>query len=279
MPRPSDATSLATPSAAFRAAFSRPHGSQAARCANTRAIMDAEARSRSVPFSMESNLPDVRHAGAEPVDVSRLPAPQRERWPHAVIWAQRAADRINTRTRPHMPAYSSQLNALIDKKATTRQKLRELRQFVDTFMTHNQDDAACRKGCSHCCHTPVSVSQTEAAYIGDALGLKPKTMTGWSRGMESGYRVPCPFLVNDACSIYAQRPIACRIHVNLDQDELLCRLIPEGPVSVPLMDVKPLQLAWLKIVGEEAISDIRAFFPKQTARAEAQARANLSRAA
>ncbi len=77
--------------------------------------------------------------------------------------------------------------------------------------------------------------------------------------------VACPFLKNDRCSIYAQRPFICRTHYSMDEINLLCRLDAE-PALVPLLNASQWHAAFitahhrLKDPNEMRLADIRDFF-------------------
>jgi hypothetical protein len=81
---------------------------------------------------------------------------------------------------------------------------------------------------------------------------------------EYGYHMPCTFLKEGSCGIYNHRPFACRVHLNLDDDDLLCRLLPGVPVPVPHLNVTPLMKAYVEICDAEGLADIRQFFPPRS---------------
>lgn len=74
---------------------------------------------------------------------------------------------------------------------------------------------ACREGCGACCktHTDIPVYPLELAGI---YWYAIEKMTGQIRNVLieqlAGHagRPPCPFLIENACSIYPVRPVACR---------------------------------------------------------------------
>lgn len=85
---------------------------------------------------------------------------------------------------------------------------------------------ACKKGCSWCCSLEVKVSPPEIFWIADYLRTSMATddmvalrhriaeivgpvakLSSYDRAV-SGIR--CPLLVDNACSVYAARPLACR---------------------------------------------------------------------
>jgi Fe-S-cluster containining protein len=97
-------------------------------------------------------------------------------------------------------------------------------QAVDRYSL--QDRIACREGCAWCCYSQVGVSAPEVLRIAEYLrtALSPDDLAATSqrlaaldekvRGMSNLQRaevaLPCALLVNDRCSVYSVRPIACR---------------------------------------------------------------------
>ncbi|CAB3682118.1 hypothetical protein R8871_02570 [Paraburkholderia graminis C4D1M] len=178
------------------------------------------------------------------------------------------------------------VNAVINSSGMTiYAKIEALWEAVDELGAVAKPHAACRKGCSHCCHTSVLMPEQEAALIGRRIGVKPRTVTGLTRrgDVAAGYGNPCPFLKGDACSIYSSRPLACRQQFNMDSDALLCELIG-GPSKVPYLNLMDYQTALamvttsqrdcigrdpssgrpvpLTVTTAPAVGDIRQFFPK-----------------
>lgn len=76
----------------------------------------------------------------------------------------------------------------------------------------------CRRGCSGCCYTRLSVFEVEAAALRAAIGELPpeirQRIADQARQVEAetreGARVACPLLVDDQCSVYSARPLICR---------------------------------------------------------------------
>ena len=91
---------------------------------------------------------------------------------------------------------------------------------------------ACRAGCAHCCHQTVGVTPPEVFAIYDHLrATRTAGRTGRRRAAHSRRRrqdarhgpadrlspdLPCPFLVDERCSIYEVRPLSCRGTNSLD---------------------------------------------------------------
>jgi len=119
--------------------------------------------------------------------------------------------------------------------------------------------AACRSGCHHCCHIPVPISRTEANFIAKATGHRLAKMADVVPVQEAGYKNPCPFLQDQRCSIWEHRPVTCRVHLNLDSDDLLCRLVAGVAIPVPYANRNPMAWAEVAVLGSERM-DIRQWF-------------------
>lgn len=148
---------------------------------------------------------------------------------------------------------------------------------------------SCRMGCAACCRMLVPVSPPEAFALVDAVHNLPdpqrqhvqariETTRGrleeaglWSRLREIAdtdrqlsdedmeqtnrdyyaLRLPCPFLENEACSIYADRPAACRELLVTSPAELCQDLVrnPVRPLPVPVRFGTVLGMLWAELVG------------------------------
>lgn len=95
-------------------------------------------------------------------------------------------------------------------RANAIKRLEALYTFMDDFFEHVGKYTPCQKGCSHCCHYEVCVSEHEVQYI--EAKTKQKRMKQFS-ALRNGHGRPCPFLKNGSCSIYHARPFMCRRHV------------------------------------------------------------------
>lgn len=124
----------------------------------------------------------------------------------------------------------------------------------------------CRKGCSGCCHMSVAISATEAAMIGEAIGVTPikfpglDLMTVTQQDVVDRYKgVKCPFLEDGCCSIYAHRPAACRGYHNLYPDNSVCNL--DAKQETPAMNLFLIEGVYAMGQYTEVIGDLRDFFP------------------
>lgn len=125
---------------------------------------------------------------------------------------------------------------------------------------------ACGKGCSDCCKMNVSISDIEAERL-SMISRKPMAVVKQPvlHSLEDFSGIPCPFLVNDACSVYDARPYACRAHFSFDTSAYWCH-----PERSNVGDMSLLQMGGARqayddvVVGSrlQGFADIRDFFPK-----------------
>lgn len=118
-----------------------------------------------------------------------------------------------------------------------------LHQGVDQMMEKSAGTGtplACKSGCSHCCNARVHALEPEVFRIAgamrergpvvlDGLMAKLRRHAAIAQGLTAQqHRIPCPFLVEHRCSIYAIRPAVCRKAHSLDAEP--CRT---GSATIP----------------------------------------------
>ncbi len=108
------------------------------------------------------------------------------------------------------------------KSALPADRYRELLHVADTEignMTAQAGDLPCRMGCNYCCKDErIVLTEKEAVlavqHVEQALDAEQKAKVVASilaAGQTSDQAsVPCAFLIDERCSIYASRPLACR---------------------------------------------------------------------
>lgn len=151
---------------------------------------------------------------------------------------------------------------------------------------------SCRKGCAACCRMLIPLAAPEAFALADAIKAWPAerreaTLTRLAdaraqleragvlsqlyeiaeseRQLDDdtfepinrayyALRLPCPFLVEEVCSIYDDRPAACRELLVTSPAELCQDLErnPVRPVPIPLRVGTVLALLWADLVGGPA---------------------------
>jgi len=75
---------------------------------------------------------------------------------------------------------------------------------------------ACAEGCASCCHQQLSVFEIEARRIRAALVELERRDPALRARIRDQAATPddprCALLVDDRCSVYAERPLICRSH-------------------------------------------------------------------
>lgn len=179
-------------------------------------------------------------------------------------------------------AAAERLLSAARKAGTGRQRVLWLQRTASAWAQPLERVAACRQGCDACCSIPLTITQAEADLIGAHAGLVPahpkvsveipKAEAEEAQWNEAQQKLraaapggTCPFLVNSACSIYEHRPFGCRIHLNLDDDSLLCQRIDGVDTDVPLANNMLLKAYYLGLQPSARLADIRHFFPAKPA--------------
>jgi uncharacterized protein len=147
-------------------------------------------------------------------------------------------------------------------------RLKEVLNTADQIFDHAGKFAACARGCGHCCHVSVPITQFEARYMGENLGIKPVELKQSVKHelSEYGSHTPCPFLANGECSVYEFRPLTCRMHMNFDRDNYWClhENWKKPEAEIPRPTIQPLIDAYHMTISNVApiTADIRDFFPQ-----------------
>ena len=182
--------------------------------------------------------------------------------------AERAYSRI-LEANPDLHALEDKLLQIANENASLRSRFSKILRFADVISAAVAPQAGCSKGCASCCHISVGISGAEAQIIGMAIGVKPATGVS-SNGdrdalVKHYFGQPCPFLANQECSIYAHRPVACRLHFTLDRDDYFCRtsIAPEDSM-VPNVNLDSYWMIYGLIAAQMSRDegDIRQFFPQ-----------------
>lgn len=204
-------------------------------------------------------------------DLSGLPPEVRARVPLAI---ERAAAKVSRIV--DAPGVDRLLRAARGAR-TASQRTVWIHRTVSAWMQPFGNVAACKRGCAHCCHLPVAITSSEARLLSQASGravaqpleaiavasLEDPEASERAMGLASRRGLgPCPFLTSQgSCSVYEQRPVACRAHANLDDDDLLCRLIDDAAVPVSYVDARRIWLMHLAAHRNDLLADVRDFFP------------------
>lgn len=190
--------------------------------------------------------------------------------PDMLVEAQKRSDAIYAR----IDTVAGQKLAELAKAANSKQaKVVLLRQLADGVVKASSGIAPCKKGCNHCCKMATLVSVQEAEVIARETGAKltmPARFNQFGGELQEKYEgVACTFLTEQGCSIYAQRPYACRVHVSVDADNLLCEIVPGVKIRSPNLNAASYDTAFVKAFGGALTmkyADIREFFVPRTGR-------------
>ena len=160
---------------------------------------------------------------------------------------------------------------------TVTQRIVWLQRAATAWARPLETVATCKKGCAHCCRIPITISRKEADLIARATGravaaplrpVRPADLRDDAAVAKASARlqhwktgIACPFLDD---SSYSARPLACRVLLNLDDDDLLCRHSESGPADVPYADSRLIRALALVAQPAEVLADIRDFFPSPT---------------
>ena len=147
------------------------------------------------------------------------------------------------------------------------QKLRRMRHLAAEFNDQFTPYSACKNSCSHCCNRSVLVAKSEAKLIAlcirTPLAKLVMTHRAGDKVVRTSYQgTPCTFLVAGKCSIYQHRPLVCRMLVNMDSDERLCKLKLNKAVPAAFLNYIDFQMFYADLIAEKKLADVREWFPK-----------------
>lgn len=201
----------------------------------------------------------------EELEARRIPSQQRAAYVNQMV-AQAFA--------PHQNTFQQRVQAVVSDNSSSKTKMYKLQQIMSDVRVFSAPYAACKEGCSNCCHMRVLISQTEANAIGEAIGVKAAQLplgTPVKEEDDFGRNTPCTFLSAGKCSIYANRPVQCRNYINIDVDPLLCsyenwnlaKKRDPASVGIPMLGAAPIMSAYQMVSNgkAEVYNDIRKFFP------------------
>lgn len=175
------------------------------------------------------------------------------------------------------PAWKESMRSRLDNLAKTasspRSKLPKLYLLVEEFGELRSPHVACKAGCSACCRTiPVEISELEAQHITQATGVAHAKLPPGRHTSPDFQSTPCPFLIDDRCSIYEHRPYNCRSLAVVDRDALTCSevntalTIAKDPRAVAVVMSKTPQFdpLYRQLASRPGTvwADIRQFFQK-----------------
>ena len=149
--------------------------------------------------------------------------------------------------------------------SSAKSKLGKIYSLIAEVSQAVQPYVACGKGCSDCCKMNVSISLMEAERLAAVSRKSMAVVNHPVRHSDDRFSgVPCPFLVEDACSVYEARPYACRAHYSFDTSAYWCHPERSYEGEMSLLKMGGTWQAYEEIVLNSRLrgfADIRDFFP------------------
>lgn len=169
-------------------------------------------------------------------------------------------------------AMHARMADLSRQASAPRSKLPKLYLLMEEVGELRSQHVSCKAGCSACCRTiPVEISDLEARHIAAGTGKAIANLPPGRQATLRDVNTPCPFLLENRCSIYEYRPYNCRSLAAVDRDALSCSdentalTRAKDPRAVPVVMTKmqAFDPLYRDIVGRKPVAwaDIRQFFP------------------
>lgn len=127
-------------------------------------------------------------------------------------------------------------------------EMEEIYKFIHKF-------TICKKGCNHCCHYEIAITELEVEYIKNKVKINKSKI--------NLYGQPCPFLEKGVCSIYEYRPFMCRRHLSIADTPDWCKLDVSNDYNFPLISLSEIDRCYAFLVGQQgmkSLKDIRQAF-------------------
>lgn len=150
------------------------------------------------------------------------------------------------------------------QNASVVSKTRELHQLADELLGAIAPFTPCRRGCSACCHYPVMVSEADVGII-ERNTSNRRLPSPLPKADFMG--TPCTFLRDGNCSIYAYRPLVCRMHVAFTQTSQWCAPEVSRTQEMPLLRFSGIEEARSLLGGKPPLDIRQVFGPKSTSTA------------
>jgi Fe-S-cluster containining protein len=162
-----------------------------------------------------------------------------------------------------------EFHQIVSENSSAKSKRRKIIEIVDRVTAALTPYVACQPGCSSCCKLNTMIYEHEAINLASVTGRKMVRLTYrppsevFKKG-KSFIGKPCPFLADNKCSVYGNRPLVCRTHHSLNNDATLCSLDnsndnQDGP---PMYDPDIFEDPYMRVNAPyEPLGNINEFFP------------------
>jgi len=152
------------------------------------------------------------------------------------------------------------------------EKRRKVIKIADRMVKALRPHVPCESGCTACCHMNTLIYEHEAKRLAEVSG-RPMTILPYrpmnvvlAEGNKYNHQ-PCPFLVNNRCSVYEHRPLVCRVHHSLSDSALDCNpyISPDRPpmYNPDIVEI-PYRIINAAVNPMEPWGNIAEFFPAET---------------
>lgn len=100
---------------------------------------------------------------------------------------------------------------------------------------------ACRKGCAHCCVQPIAITGLELFFLARTLRERDSVKAALAdigRRIQATpksqrlFNLRCPMLVDNACSVYGERPLSCHNFLSFNVNDCITRYVMLGHADV-----------------------------------------------
>jgi len=156
-------------------------------------------------------------------------------------------------------------STLLNENSSARSKLGKIYALLNDVGEAATRFVACGKGCAGCCKMNVSITSIEAERLAVVTGRKMARLHQPIAHVEDRFAgVPCPFLVDEACSVYEARPYACRAHFSFDTTAYWCQPERAYVGGMGQLTLGGATQAYVGIAERSSVggfADIRDFFP------------------
>jgi hypothetical protein len=190
----------------------------------TQRLAAAAADAIIAPLAVEQNLGAITHLML-PRGI-RPPAPEAGRYLRGVAEASRKLVRqslIEASGGGRAAAVLAAINGIGVVLAAAYDDQLAYQRRIDTAFERGFTAVECRKGCSFCCHLKVTATPLEVIRIAATIDTQrhskvlatAEATAGLDVGQRLARKIPCPLLIEGACSVYTVRPLTCRALLSL----------------------------------------------------------------
>ena len=164
------------------------------------------------------------------------------------------------------------LSKIVGENASAKSKRRKVITIATRVTDALSPYVACRIGCSDCCHMNTMIYEHEAIRLAEVTGRKMVRLAYrpinevFAHGAKFNGK-PCPFLREDRCSVYEDRPLVCRTHHSLLDNPTSCNMDipPTKQTRPPMYDPDLLEEPYIALNVKhnpaEPWGNIAEFFP------------------